>query len=130
MDLVDELGIMDAIKFTGLNYNEIKSKINLTKEQKIQSIKDFVTEFDEFEDDGGDLYLETDERIVYKIENEEIHYIESLKVAFDDLIINLWVYGLDNPHEATYPYMLEGEDLNDEELDMVINVILNLDYTE
>lgn len=130
MNLVDEMGIMDTIKYTGLNYDEIKSKINLTKEQKIQFIKDFVTDYDEFEDDGGDLYLETDERIVYKIENEEIHYIESLKVTFDDLIINLWVYDLDNPYEATYPYMLEGEDLSDEELDMVINVLLNLDRDE
>lgn len=127
MDIINEFGIMAAMKFTGLTYKEIESKTNLTRDYKIQFLKDLIVSLSDDEDEISLEYW-LDQPITYKIDDDGQHMLERIQVVDDeDLILTIYVYDMDEYGEMrdlNFLYNLENEDITDDGLDTIIEHLI------
>jgi len=127
MDLINEFGIMAAMKFTGLTYKEIESKTNLTRDYKIQFLKDLIVSLSDDEDEISLEYW-LDQPITYKIDDDGQHILERIQVVDDeDLILTIYVYDMDEYGEMrdlNFLYNMENEDITDDGLDTIIEHLI------
>ena len=117
LNIIQEDGLYNFTKDTGLSYNDIYHRIGeLPREVKIQYLKDAVSDLQQMPDEL-DLTFLTGSIPLYENDDWQMVYAEYL--SNDDNVLKVYVYTFGEDGEDEYDAIVEN-DIDNETLDILV----------